>query len=456
MALNVYLRAAQSRRYWNALHVWGRIKFSFRKRLLSASETKASTKTDSRIILELIHITAAPLVLALLTALALLISEVYLPTYRLPWMPVALWHLDDHDSYATLLGTISGIGGVLIGLYYAGLTAVSSSAYAQAPSVLRSLLLRESVGRLYIRLLAFVTFISLCLLAFYSVGFSPVRLAIPLLIVFSGLTILSFVQLGQHAFYFLDPTRLANAIFVDLERWVERATVSSPFWADASFQAYSNQRARSSLKALATLTAMSAGQKQLRTVPIADLAISTIGFLYRYESGRRRIPTESAWYPSLNIHPDWYEAGDWKVEFAAQTGGPVQPSNIRQTDWVQTECLPLIFRAIETNLDENDQESTFRLLESLKSYLERLAELGEFEAAVDLITRISTTIGPRAWKAANIDSESQSWRLGLAEQISILPIKLLLAFIKWIDDGTCAKISHRLGKIRWNKPHRLY
>ena len=235
MRPSLYVRGAQSRIFWRGLGVLRGILFGLRKRVLSGSESYVAGTAAARIVVELVQITLAPLLFALGSAWVLLISEVYLPTIRTWWLPFPLWHLNDSDAYATFLGTISGIGGVLIGLYYAGLTAVSSTAYAQAPGVIRNLLVREPVGRLYIRVLAYVTFVALCLLVFYAIGFSPIRLAVPFLILLSGVTILSFVQLGQHAFYFFDPTRLGRSIFTDLERWVARATSASRFWADPSF-----------------------------------------------------------------------------------------------------------------------------------------------------------------------------------------------------------------------------
>jgi hypothetical protein len=49
----------------------------------------------------------------------LLGSEKYLPAVKWRWVPAPLSDFVDRDSYGTFLSTISGIGGVLIGLYYA-------------------------------------------------------------------------------------------------------------------------------------------------------------------------------------------------------------------------------------------------------------------------------------------------------------------------------------------------
>jgi hypothetical protein len=242
-----------------------------RRQAFLGSERFASANTARGIFLSLVRVTVLPLLLALGTATALLLSEVYLPDFR--WsglLPFPLWHLDDRDSYASFLSTISGIGGVLIALYYTGMAAVGSAVYARTPGVLRNLLLREPVGKFYMQLVAYTTFVSLCLLAFHAIGFSPIRLAFPFLILLSGVTILSFVQLGQQAFHFFDPTSLSNSLFIDLDRCVRRATVAGSFWDDNSFQKHASQGAESTLKALTTLANYSASTKHLR-VPSSGL-----------------------------------------------------------------------------------------------------------------------------------------------------------------------------------------
>jgi hypothetical protein len=109
------IRAAKSKAFWILLRVMRRIRFAGRKRVLFSSEKYVAANTSARLLVELIRITSAPFTFALGSAFLLLIAELYLPELNVRWIPIPLWHLADRDSYATLLGTISGIGGVLIG-----------------------------------------------------------------------------------------------------------------------------------------------------------------------------------------------------------------------------------------------------------------------------------------------------------------------------------------------------
>jgi hypothetical protein len=427
-----------------------------RRQAFLGSERFASANTARGIFLSLVRVTVLPLLLALGTATALLLSEVYLPDFR--WsglLPFPLWHLDDRDSYASFLSTISGIGGVLIALYYTGMAAVGSAVYARTPGVLRNLLLREPVGKFYMQLVAYTTFVSLCLLAFHAIGFSPIRLAFPFLILLSGVTILSFVQLGQQAFHFFDPTSLSDSLFIDLDRCVRRATVAGSFWDDNSFQKHASQGAESTLKALTTLANYSASTKHLKSDAIAAVAVSTIRFLYRYEAARLLIPSRSKWFPSEYKHPEFYVAGEMKVEFAIRSGGSVQPEDVAQENWIEDAALKVVLQALQSNLREKDETGVFNILHYLQPYIERLGELWEVDASLKLVSKIEEILHPVVFSSEET-SALPKWRLGLVEYLCLLPTSILLGFVKSLEGTPLAKVRNSLARVRWERPATLY
>jgi hypothetical protein len=449
-------RVAQRQTFWKLLQFAQSIRFEVRKKLVLGTEKYISAQTDSRLLYDLARMTVSPLLTALGTATILLIIDLYLPELRWRWAPLPLWHLADRDSYATFLSTIGGIGGVLIGFYYAGLTAVSSASYVQVPGVLRTLLLRQPVGSFYIRVLAFTTFVSLCLLAFHAVGFSPVRLAIPFLVLLSGLTILSFVHLGQQAFYFFDPTKLAGSVFIDLERWVKRATAQSRFWDDPSFQNHANRQADTALKALSVLSTHSSSQKYIESEAITGLAVSTLGFLFRYEHACTMIPSDSKWYPSQYEHPDFYAAGDLKVGMAIRTGGSVQPITVSNPWWVQDAALPLVFASLKKSIEDNNSAAAFRLMNAIGTYIERLGETWQVEQAISIIETAAGIISNGTLSREHKGEESSLRQLGLVESLGLFPIGMLLGFVRSLEHVRLTRIQAMLGRVRWHKPESLY
>jgi len=457
MLWRLKLRAGQHRPFWRLLRLVRRFRFLFRRQQYLASERFLSAKSAAQILLSLARVTFVPLAFALVTATILLLSEVFFPRREgFGFLPVPLWHIDERDSYSSFLSTISGIGGVLIALYYTGMVAVGSAVYARAPSVLRNLLLREPIGKLYIELVAFTTFLSLCLLAFFAIGFSPIRLAFPLLILLAGITILSFVQLGQQAFHFFDPTRLSGSLFEDMERSVRRATVAGGFWDDPSFQSHASQQANAALKALGTLADFSMANKHLRSDAIAEVAVNTIAFLYRYEAARKMIPTESKWYPTQHSHPDFYLADAMKVDMAIRTGGSVQPETVARENWVEEAALSVVMRALESNLREKNETGTFRILESLRMYTERLGASWEVTAALALAAKIADAVLPLALLGHEAPAQTSRWELGLVEYLGLFPTSALLGFTRSLRESSLEHLRQALANVRWGSRETLY
>ena len=100
----------------------------------------------------------------------------------------------------------------MIALYYSGMVAAGSSVYAKAPGgSTRTTFLREPHRQvLYSSAVAFTTFLVSLPTDFLRDWLLARPLAFPLLVLLSGVSVLSFVHLGQQAFNLFDPTRLVE------------------------------------------------------------------------------------------------------------------------------------------------------------------------------------------------------------------------------------------------------
>lgn len=138
----------------------------------------------------LLQITQTQLLLSILVSISLqLIDPLLLPLYQTMGISIP----DDTD-YVTLLATVSGVGGVFIGLYYAGISNVGGAIYSRVPNNIRDLLARERIGNVYMRYLAMLTFLGLCLIGLRVLGFPRIHLVVPVVTVSAGIGIIAFVS----------------------------------------------------------------------------------------------------------------------------------------------------------------------------------------------------------------------------------------------------------------------
>lgn len=452
---------SQYRKFWQWRRTLRSGEFWLKRQEFHLSSRLRSAASALKIFWALVRITCSFFLLALGTATVLLVAEILVPVPKgAGFSPIPLWHIETNDSYSSLLSTISGIGGVLIALYYSGMVAAGSSVYAKAPGVLRELLLREPIGKFFIQLVAFTTFLCLCLLTFSAIGFSPIRFAFPLLILLSGVSVLSFVHLGQQAFNLFDPTRLVGAVFEDLEGAVVRVTASKRFWDDPSLQWHANRQADAALHTLGTLTAHAIADEHLKAGAVANVAVSTVNFLHRYQTFKRRIPTKSKWYSTQLRHVDFYAADAHKADLAIRSGGSVQPEISQDEQWVEKLAFDIVLQALASNLHESSQSEAIRILDRLRVYSEHLGRNWQVNAATDLCFKVADAVFTAILTAEPQESPEErpiaNWQAGLLEYVAFMPVAALLGFIESVRQTSPETLDVELKKIRWQTPESLY
>jgi hypothetical protein len=442
--MNIYL--AQLRFYWTA-RVWLRRRwFECLRWFFVLRHGLREEALNARSLVDFLRVTVGQFLLAGIAAFALLLSELYLPEYN----KFPLWRIADRDTYTTFLASISGIGGIFIGLYYAALTAVGSAIYSKVPNVIRTLLVRERWGTVYMRYLAFVTLLPIFLIGFYELGFSPIRLAVPLMILLSGVGIISFVQLGQRAFYFFDPTRLAYPIFDDLRAWVREAGVGGYRWDDKTFQNHARRQAREALAALGVLADMATEEKHLRTVSLLEISIMLVRFMTEYEELRARIPSDSFWYGRQYKHQEWFYTSDLQTQLASLTGGTLRPEAVADTQWVEDTCLPVLMRALRANIEMGNSELLPSLFVALDGLFDVLGQLGEVGKGFGLIHKITEAVLATFSEGALTDEWYE-----ITDRFATWPTRVLLSYlqspaIKNYDRAT------ELRRVDWRLASTLY
>ena len=364
--------------------------------------------------------------------------------------------IPDDSDYVTLLATISGIGGVFIGLYYAGLSMVGSTTYAKVPNNIRDLLAHERFGNVYMGFLAFLTFLGLILIAFRVMGFPRVHFAIPLVTILAGIGIISFVKLGQRAFYLFDPTALSHHIFQEFQRGLSMVMVGGFRWQDRSFQNHAHKRASATLDTLETLSDITSKEPHLNGKPFIELSKNVLTFLIVYEDAKQKIPTESVWYKQQYQHQDWYRTGDTAVAFAHQTRAIIQPETTTNKEWIEERCIPIVMMCIEINLANGRYTDLHGLFDYIETYIKKLASAECVDRAFILVENLMETVLNQFTKQTDSNSQGTLEELGLIERLSALTISVALSYRETIEGISSQHIKNMVSSVRWTKEASIY
>jgi len=451
----LFVSLSKFRLFW-LLRAWGRkLLFRIEARHFGARNQFKEGYFKIQSFRYLLGITQSQLFLALVFAIFLQFTDSYLHYYykyfHLPLLP-------SEDDYVTLLATISGIGGVFIGLYYAAIATVGGAIYARVPNNIRDLLTQERFGSFYMRFLSFITFLGLILIALHVLGYPRIPLAVLIMTISAGIGIIAFVNLGQRVFNLFDPTALSLNIFEQLQRWVKTVQVGGLLWNDKSFQAHAHKWATSNLDTLETLADISSKEQHLNGQPYVDLCKNILRFLLVYEHRKKLIPTKSFWYEQKYVQKEWYRTEDSTVSMAYQTATTLHPETSNDPQWIERKLLPIVCDCIAVNLNQNRNQLILGLLHNVDIYLKCLAENHQLLRALDVLEKISATIYQNILNTEekHVLEEEVLDKLALTENLAYLPISILLGYITAIENTNKQSLEKMVSHVNWRNQHGIY
>ena len=446
------LQLYQSRGFWLLRSTLRIIFFWLEARIYNVRYRLNEERSNYQSFRHLFRITWALLLICIVIAALIQTIDSYLYSY---YGSIGIAIPDDSD-YVTLLATISGIGGVFIGLYYAGLSMVGSTTYARVPNNIRDLLAHERFGNVYMGFLAFLTFLGLILIAFRVMGFPRVHFAIPLVTILAGIGIISFVKLGQRAFYLFDPTALSHHIFQEFQLGLSMVMVGGFRWQDQSFQNHAHKRASATLDTLKTLSDITSKEPHLNGKPFIELSKNVLTFLIVYEDAKQKIPTESVWYQQQYQHQDWYRTGDTAVALAHQTRAIIQPKKTTNKEWIEQRCIPIVMMCIKINLANGRYTDLHGLFDYIETYIKKLASEGSVDRAFVLVENLMETFLDQFTKQTDSNSHGTLEELGLVERLSALTISVALSYRETIEGISSQNIKNMVSSVRWTKEASIY
>ena len=453
MRSTLFLFLAQTRLFWKARNALSRFTFLGYRGLFGIRYRLQEEGATTKSLLSLLRLTLGDLVLALLLAIVLQVTN----PYFVPWFTERGFTIPAESDYGTLLATVIGVGGVFIGLYYAAISMVGGAIYARVPNNIRDLLAQERFGGAYMRFLAVFTFFGVCLLAFHSAGLKPIILAVPLFLLSAGLAVIGFVRLGTRAFYLFDPTILSHRLFEQLQQCHTQIQAGRYRWSDQSFQNHARRRARTALDTLAAVSDITAQETHLNGRPFTDLCRNLLSFLLQYETAKKSIPPDSLWYEQRYVHPDWYRTADTMTSMAHQTATGLRPQAVNDLAWIESAILPILHRCLEVNIKCHRYTIVIELLDSITVYVKRLAEEHQIQTGFNLVRNVFSWCQALIFvKQDTPVGEEVPEYMAICDRLALLPITLLTAYAQSVESYGRDEIYRRISQVTWESEKSIH
>jgi hypothetical protein len=365
----------------------------------------------------------------------------------------------ENDGYISFLGTVAAVSGVFIGLYFAAISTIAGSIYANVPSNIRQLLAHERVGNTYMLFLSFVAFLCLILIGMNVLAQPRLEVAIPIMVLFSGIGIAAFVNLGARAFNLFDPVGLHPSVINIIGKEAKSASAEGFGWLDQNFQNHAHNNALFQINTLLTMSEIVKAGQSARSDSFISLAKNVLIYLASYEKTKASIPTNSLWHRRRYEHPDWYLTQDSVVSFAHQSGTIVQPKTVFDTEWLEEELLPIICDCITVNIERGMHQNAVDVLGVVSNYLHVIALSGSVVRAVHVLKMISEPVlnsVEEVSKGKKVGSGPSLERLAIIECVASMPVTIQLAARQYLEKSGPSSIEKILSSIDWRSSTAVF
>ncbi|MGY3120355.1 hypothetical protein ACVWXQ_004292 [Bradyrhizobium sp. S3.14.4] len=438
--------------FWKLRNQFSSLGFVFRRGAFGAKMRFRENRTQTGTFLRLSVSTFAAIFASVLFASVTQFLDPLLDDYYKRTGLVIL-----NDVYSTLLATIAGMGGVFIGLYYAATIAISGAIYARVPNNIRDLLARERVGNVYMRFLALLTYTSVVLLSMKAAGFAPNKLGASVVLIGAGIAVIAFVKLGARAFYLFDPTSLASELVQQIKRSYNLVGPRQFRWLDPSFQSHAYRTARQSLDTVEALAEITGKEDKLNAQPYAALCENLLFLLADYSGQKRKIPTDSRWYPRQYDHADWYRSNDASTSLSSQGAGRLNPKEVSDAQWLEGSILSIVHDGFLKNVNDGRYDLSTRLVQGIDILARSLGHAHEvpvgFKIINDLATSYAKALLPKKIEGPEFEPIEA---VALADTMATIPITLFLAYAEAIVKDSREAIFKSVKSIGWSSRSELY
>lgn len=442
------LSAAQSERYWRYQATFNGLKFKIKRQVYNTKRKYRTSAKESTIFRSLISQSFLPILLPLaLTTILQITSSCYKDFFADFSIEII-----NKESYATLLGIITSVSGLFLGLYFTAIASITSVAYVNVPNNIRNLITSDRLSQTYYQFLGFVTVFGICLLTMHVLGKVINPLSVFLLVIAASISTFSFIFLIKRTFDLFNPVTLVHYPIEHIRESIMRVSSSGEYWNDPSFQQHEHNIAVNQIEVIKNLLEVVKKNTHLQDGDSLEICKHIRALLYFYASKKYTIPSDSNWFQMTYQHRDWYSIGDYDSNFVHPLAG-VQPKINRNEHWFEEKLFELLFDSLTLDFKNKNYANITNVIGIISGYLEFLIGNGQVELTLkfykDTIDQCIKEI-PGKHKIEDLNT------LSIYEQLSILPIRFILNYLQYLEHLSFDELTIRLNKISWKNKSSVY
>lgn len=324
------------------------------------------------------------------------------------------------STHEALLATGAQIAGVILGLYFAAISVVAGTAYGNVPPELRAVLIEDSIGNAYLKLVAFTGGVCLFGLGVLALGYTFGAFSTAAIAFLGAALVLSFVALGKRVFQFLDPEEVTKSLLRDIKNALNSVTGKGLLARDSAIQAYNQKIAEQRLDAWDEMVSVSIGRSQSPSA-LKKIGLNTMSLLIGYSEAKLPIPKDSRWFQSIPKHSSYLLAEGVKLQIALTTGTWLYQEMKPDQMWLEKRAVVIIQRVVAALIEGGSNSSCMGLLNSFNQWIAKSASafrVRQIEVGFQTVHRIGSAAAKESAEMKEGSDRDRLYRLAVADVIA--------------------------------------
>ena len=362
-----------------------------------------------------------------------------------------IWYLQPiNEVYKDSLIAVTGILGVLLGLYFTIITTLVTNAYPHSSKLVIRLITREKKLSAWVILVILTIVGSLFCLVTQGFGFRAPFSFLSLMIA-AVFSVVSFVQLGSKSFLLFSPSDLA--IYPTNEALNYARLVSAKrglLWTDSNFQNSFARFALNNMEALQECIVFAKNRADKTKEDFGGLSILLFQLLSIYQSIKRSIPPSSYWFVRIAQHKPWYLTSDFEVQMAQATQTSLPPKQIPDNFWMEKKTKGMFEALLSHSLTFDGLSTSLNIVEYVSASLKNIAYELEVKNAQEWAREITTLVQGKLKSTSKLEIGA------LVERVSLMGINISLGFFEFVSAIDVPELERRIGSVNWKNPASVY
>lgn len=413
--------------FWKFRTWLGKIGFALERSAFKRRASVSKAKSNTRILGSFTWLGVKSLFWVIFALATLIFAESYARN-NLSWLsPLRAddkkFNIEQLRLYAQLLTAIFSI-------YFATIGIILSAGYTRLRRDIIQMLTNEQVGSVYSRVLVLSAMFCLAATALPLFGLEPGLFVYICGTILTLLSALALFPLGQRLFNFFDLNILVRGeILPNIARHIEGAANLKN---SNSLANHHSKAARLALEQLSYINDRVKIGKEGLEDNLPALTDDYTNLLLYYLQRKHTIDQESYWFPRLSMHKRWFFAGDTTTSMALQTSSQ-QPLVEEKPDhqWLENEIVDKLASHVELAFQLGNFNLALELISRFSSRISAYAARFQFEIGMQELKRFKEII-EQAFTSLNpeVDDKSATVKIGIADTWAALGSSLCLETLR--------------------------